>query len=95
MFFLYRNTEKGENKKQKKWRRNMRSKKGITLIALVVTVVILIILATIGIGAIFGKNGLISRVEQAKEKAQIEAAREKLVLKLTDLQADAIEQGKN
>ena len=71
-----------------------RQEKGITLIALVITIVILIILATIGIGAIFGKNGLISRVQQAKEKAQIEAAREKLVLKLTDLQADAIEQGK-
>ncbi len=72
----------------------IRNTSGITLVALVVTIVVLIILATISITVIFGKNGLVNRAREAKEKHQIEAAREKLVIKLTDLQTEAIENGK-
>ena len=72
----------------------LRTASGITLVALVVTIVVLIILATISVSVIFGKNGLVNRAAKAKEKHQIEAAQEKLVIKLAELQADAIEQGK-
>lgn len=51
-------------------------------------------LSAISIGAIFRENSLINKVKKAREKHQIEAAREKLVMKLTALQMEAIEQGK-
>ncbi len=44
---------------------------GITLIALVVTIVILLILAGVTINALFSENGLIKRIETAKEKKKI------------------------
>ena len=44
---------------------------GITLIALVVTIVILLILAGVTINALFSENGLIKRIETAKEKKEI------------------------
>lgn len=77
-----------------KLNKRLRNKSGITLIALVITIVILIILAGISIGILFGKNGLVNITIKAREKSQIEAARERLVLKLTELQSAAIEQGK-
>ena len=40
---------------------------GITLIALVITVIIIIILATVAISFAFGNNGLINRVENARD----------------------------
>ena len=46
------------------------NKRGITLIALVITIVILIILAVISINAVFGENGLIKRVEEAKNMTE-------------------------
>ena len=44
--------------------------KGITLIALVVTIVVLLILAGISIWAITGENGIIKRVQEAKEETE-------------------------
>ena len=44
---------------------------GITLIALVVTIVILLILAGVTINALFSENGLIKRIETAREKKEI------------------------
>ena len=41
--------------------------KGITLVALVITVIVLLILATVGIGAIVGEDGLITKAQQAAE----------------------------
>jgi len=48
---------------------NIRIRKnvGITLIALVVTIIVLIILAIIGISVVFSENGIIKRVERAKD----------------------------
>ena len=40
---------------------------GITLIALVVTLVVLLILAGITISTVFSENGLIQKVQQAKD----------------------------
>ena len=45
------------------------SQRGITLVALVITIVILIILATISLQAAFGENGLITRAEEARNRA--------------------------
>ena len=49
--------------KEKKRQEN----KGITLIALVVTIVVLIILATVSIFTVFGDNGIIKKVQEAKK----------------------------
>ena len=40
--------------------------KGITLIALIVTIIVLIILAGISISILTGENGIITRVQNAK-----------------------------
>ena len=41
--------------------------KGITLVALVITVIVLLILAAVGIGAIAGEDGLITKAQEAAE----------------------------
>ena len=52
----------------------VRRQKGITLIALIITIVILIILAVITINIAFGDNGLIKRVQQARDLYANESA---------------------
>ena len=54
----------------------LKKQKGITLVALVITIVILIILATVSINAIFGENGLITRVQEGKKEHEKAEARE-------------------
>lgn len=54
------------------------NKKGITLIALVVTIVVLLILAAISLNLVFGDNGIIKRVMDARERNEIEAEIEKI-----------------
>lgn len=44
--------------------------KGITLIALVITIIVLLILAGVSIATLTGPNGLITRVNQAKEETE-------------------------
>lgn len=58
--------------------------RGITLVALVITIIILIILAGITISSISGNNGILNKVEKAKEKDNEASAREKLVLALLE-----------
>ena len=41
---------------------------GITLIALVVTIIVLLILAGVSISMLTGKNGILNRAVEAKEK---------------------------
>ena len=59
--------------------------KGITLIALVVTIIVLIILASISIGTLTGKNGIIGQSKDAKEQTEI--AEEKEVVSLATVKA--------
>ena len=49
--------------------KKMRNEKemGITLITLAVTIIIMLILATVSVNAVFGDNGIIKKVKQAKE----------------------------
>lgn len=42
--------------------------KGITLIALVITIIVLLILAGISLALVLGKNGIITRAKEAKDK---------------------------
>ena len=63
----------------------MRENKGITLIALVVTIIVLIILASISIGALTGKNGIIGQSKDAKEQTEI--AEEKEVVSLATVKS--------
>ena len=62
----------------------MKKQKGITLIALVITIIILIILAAISINAVFGDNGLIVKVNQAKQDTIDKAADERAGLLAMD-----------
>ena len=63
-------------------------KKGITLVALVITIIILLILAGVAIAGLGGENGLISKVNKAKEEHIRAEMKEKLSLSLTELQAE-------
>ena len=63
----------------------MKREKGITLIALVVTIIVLIILASISIGALTGKNGIIGQSKDAKEETEI--AEEKEVVSLATVKS--------
>lgn len=56
-------------------RKNKRQS-GITLIALTVTIIVLIILAGISVSILTGKNGIINRAKDAKEKYEGESANE-------------------
>ena len=63
-------------------------KEGITLVALVITIIILLILAGIAIAGLGGENGLIAKVNKAKQ-AQIKAEmKEDLILAITELQTE-------
>ena len=62
---------------------------GITLIALVITIVILIILATISVNVVMN-SGIIQKSQNSSEMHKIQAAREKLVLSLGNIQAEKI-----
>ena len=57
-----------------------RNERGITLIALVITIIVLIILAGVGINAIMGEDGLISRAKRVKEEQKIAEITDKLEL---------------
>lgn len=60
---------------------------GITLIALVITIIVLLILAGITISVLTGEEGLLSKVNLAKEKDAESSSKEKLQLKIYELQA--------
>ena len=58
--------------------------KGITLIALVITIIVLIILAGVAINLTLGKNGLLNRAKEAREKYEIAAAQEYIEMKIDE-----------
>lgn len=51
------------------------NRKGITLVSLIITIIVMVILAGIALVMIIGEDGIISKVEDAKEKT--ESARQK------------------
>ena len=56
--------------------------KGITLIALVITIVVLLILAAVSIATLTGKNGILTRANDAKEDTARETAKEKVAVEV-------------
>lgn len=58
----------------------------ITLTSLVIIIVILIIIAGVVINLSLGENGLLSKAKQAKEQTNLQAATEKMNLKITTAQ---------
>lgn len=57
---------------------------GITLIALVITIVVLLILAGISLNITIGKNGILEKSKESKEKTEIAREKEILDLAMTD-----------
>ncbi len=70
----------------------MKSQKAITLIALIITIVVLIILAGIAISMTIGNNGIFTKALNSKEQYTQEEIKEKLNLKIADIQIE--KQGK-
>ena len=70
--------------------KKMRNQKGITLVALVVTIIVLIILSGISINLLLGKNGLITKAQEAKKQQKIAEIKEKISLELSAAETDAI-----
>ena len=58
----------------------LRQNSGITLIALVLTIVVLLILAGVSISAVFGKNGIIDKSNEAKYLTKLREYEEKITL---------------
>ena len=73
----------------------MKNQKGITLVALVVTIIVLIILAGISINLLLGKNGLITKAQEAKKQQKIAEIKEKISLELSAAETDAIIRNEN
>ncbi len=68
---------------------------GITLLALIITIIILIILSGVTISILAGKDGLISKAQQTKEKYLISESLEKLELEITSLKIEEESNGNN
>lgn len=61
-----------------KMKRNYLNPKGITLIALVVTIVVLLILAGVSISVLFGNDGIIAKVRDAKKVTNLSSLKEEI-----------------
>ena len=58
--------------------------KGITLIALVITIIVLLILAGVVINLTLGKNGILNKAKEAREKYEIATAQEYIEMKIDE-----------
>lgn len=56
------------------------NEKGITLIALLLTIIVLLIISGISISMLTGKNGILNRTVEAKEKTTLASEKEAIVL---------------
>ena len=66
--------------------------KGITLIALVITIIVLLILAAVSISTLTGKNGILSRANEAKEAtAKAESDEQDILDDLNNLMGNYVE----
>lgn len=75
----------------KNTKRIIKNNHGITLIALVVTIIILLILAGISISLIAGGEGILKKAELAVDTTNIESAKEQVLLKIAEEQAEYYE----
>ena len=58
----------------------MKEERGITLIALVITIIVLLILAGISMAMLTGENGMLTQVQNAKERTEEAGDKEKIQL---------------
>ena len=58
----------------------MKEERGITLIALVITIIVLLILAGISMAMLTGENGILTQVQNAKERTEEAGDKEKIQL---------------
>ncbi len=70
------------------------NEKGVTITTLVITIIILLILAGVSISILSGPNGLIEKVKLAAKNTEIAEIKEKVELKLTNLNMETFEQKK-
>lgn len=69
-------------------KKTIRTSRGITLIALVITIIVLLILATVSIATLTGKNGILTKSQQAVETHKKAEYAERIQLIGLGLQAD-------
>lgn len=62
---------------------------GITLISLIITIIILLILAGVVLNLAIGNKGIFNITKQASEETTKQMAKEKINLKITDIQTDS------
>lgn len=82
-------------KRKEKVRNKLKQKKGITLIALVITIIVLLLLAGVSIATLTGENGVLSKAKIAKERTEMEDAKEQAKLDISAYVADKMEEGKS
>ena len=73
----------------------MKNEKGITLVALIVIIIVLLILAGISITMLTGDNGLLAKVQDAKEKTEQAKTNERLDLLKQEELIDEVLNGVN
>lgn len=66
----------------------LKTTSGITLITLVITIILLIILAGVVINVTIGKDGIISKAKNAKEKYEIAEIREKIEIEILNIELE-------
>lgn len=81
------------NKKLKSICNKFKATNGITLITLIITIILLIILAGILINVTIGKNGIIEKAKNAKEKYEIAQIREKIEIEILNVELKEVELG--
>lgn len=69
--------------------------KGITLIALVITIIVLLILAGVSISTLTGENGILSKVNSAKQQTEKEEGKEVIKLAINEMMIEKMEKGEN
>lgn len=74
--------------------KGIKCEKGVTLTTLVITIIILLILAGVSIAVLSGPNGLIEKAKLAAKNTEIAEVKEKVELKLTNLNMETLEQTK-
>ena len=80
----------------KNLRKNLKSdQNGITLIALVITIVVLIILSAVTIGSLTGKKGIVTQAKTAKKEYEIEEAKERAKIDISDWIMSQVISGKD
>lgn len=66
----------------------MKNQRGITLIALVITIIVLLILAGVSIAMLTGKNGILTRSNQAAFETAFATARENIANAMNEVMTD-------